>query len=176
MAFGPTRYVVTYVPVMMEPGYGFAMGSFQEAGTEICCPHSWMNKFALIVNARVDLFYSSFNLCKMRNQGCTRADIPDPLFESESTETQRDTEIECEPYFVDLTTLGDDQLIHLRQTGLLSDSGFDVQLLCEKHADYLSQVWLNSLGGKLPGWLSQRIMMCSLQRKAQSNETEQHHL
>jgi hypothetical protein len=103
-----------------------------------------------MVNARVDLFYSSFNLCKMRNQGCTRADIPDPLFESESTETQRDTEIECEPYFVDLTTLGDDQLIHLRQTGLLSVSGFDIQLLCEKHADYLSQVWLKSLGGKLP--------------------------
>ena len=83
----------------------------------------------------------------MRAQRYSRADIPDPLFESESTETQRDTEVECEPFFVDLTALADDELLRLRQTGLLSDSGFEIQLLREKHADYLSQVWLKSLGG-----------------------------
>lgn len=81
-------------------------------------------------------------------QGCLREDLPDPLFESESTEIQRDTEIECEPYFVDLTTLPTDQLMRLRETGLLPESGLDIQLLAEKHVDYLSQVWLKSLGGK----------------------------
>jgi hypothetical protein len=84
----------------------------------------------------------------MSAQGGSRADFPDPLFESESTFAQRDTEIECEPFFVDLTTLAQDQLDHLRQTGLLSDSGFEIQLLREKHAEYLSQVWVKSLGGE----------------------------
>jgi hypothetical protein len=84
----------------------------------------------------------------MSAQGCSRANLPDPLYESESTEIQRDTEIECEPYFIDLTTLGHDELVRLRETGLLSDSGLDIQLLREKHAQYLSQVWVKSLGGK----------------------------
>ena len=72
----------------------------------------------------------------------------DPLHISETTEAQRDTEDECKPYFVDLSELPEDQILHLRQTGLLSSSGFQIQLLREKHVNYLSQVWEHSLKGK----------------------------
>jgi hypothetical protein len=71
-----------------------------------------------------------------------------PLFESESTEAQRDTELECEPYFVDLNALPPGQMEHLRETGLLPSSGLEIQLLRNKHMEYLSQVWRRSLGGK----------------------------
>mmetsp|Transcript_18063 Transcript_18063/g.51712 ORF Transcript_18063/g.51712 Transcript_18063/m.51712 type:complete len:547 (+) Transcript_18063:140-1780(+) len=39
--------------------------------------------------------------------------------ETETTTMQRETEDECEPFFVDLTTLPPDQLLHLRNVGLL---------------------------------------------------------
>ena len=42
-----------------------------------------------------------------------------PLEESESTKAQEATELECEPYFVNLQALPKDQIEHLRQTGLL---------------------------------------------------------
>ena len=78
----------------------------------------------------------------------TRNSIPEPLLESESTMAQRDAEMECEPYFADLTRLAPDQIDHLRQTGLLPLDGLEIQLLVQKHADYLSQVWERPLGGK----------------------------
>ena len=56
--------------------------------------------------------------------------------------------MECEPYFADLTRLAPDQIDHLRQTGLLPLEGLEIQLLVQKHADYLSQVWERPLGGK----------------------------
>ncbi len=90
----------------------------------------------------------------------TRNAIPDPLFESESTEAQRDTEIECEPYFADLTKLAPDQMDHLRQTGLLPLEGLEIQLLRQKHAEYLSQVWERSLGSKCLYPSSQSIHVC----------------
>lgn len=68
--------------------------------------------------------------------------------ESESTLAQRDTEMECEPYFADLTSLAPDQIDHLRQTGLLPLEGLEIQLLVQKHAAFLSQVWERPLGGK----------------------------
>ena len=42
--------------------------------------------------------------------------------ETETTEMQRETEDECEPFFVDLKTLPPDQLQHLRKVGLLPPS------------------------------------------------------
>lgn len=77
----------------------------------------------------------------------SRNGFPQPLFESESTVVQRDTEMECEPYFADLTKLAPDQIDHLRQTGLLPLEGLELQLLRDKHAEYLSQVWERPLGG-----------------------------
>jgi protein farnesyltransferase subunit beta len=68
-----------------------------------------------------------------------------PLQESESTEAQQETERECQPYYVDMDDLAPDQIIHLRQTGLLPPSGLQVQLLRDKHIQYLSQVWKHSL-------------------------------
>ena len=41
------------------------------------------------------------------------------IIESESTDAQVATEIECTPFFVDLKTLSKGQLDHLRNTGLL---------------------------------------------------------
>lgn len=82
----------------------------------------------------------------MKSAPTSRDCVPVPLFESESTDAQKDAEIECEPYFVDLETLPQDQLDHLRQTGLLSDASLEIQLLRDKHAEYLSQVWMKSLG------------------------------
>lgn len=72
----------------------------------------------------------------------------EPLYVSESTVAQRETEVECEPYFANLTDLPPDQIDHLRQTGLLPSSGLAIQLLRDKHVEYLSQVWKRSLGGK----------------------------
>lgn len=70
----------------------------------------------------------------------------EPLYVSESTVAQRETEVECEPYFANLTDLPPDQIDHLRQTGLLPSSGLAIQLLRDKHVEYLSQVWKRSLG------------------------------
>ena len=68
-----------------------------------------------------------------------------PLQETESTRVQQETENEVSPYFVDLTNLQNDQLDHLRETGLMSTSDLQIQLLREKHIEYLSQVWRRSL-------------------------------
>jgi protein farnesyltransferase subunit beta len=74
-----------------------------------------------------------------KNQPCPVLDT------SDSTEAQQETEIECKPYFLDISKLPPDQQQHLRQTGLLGPQGLDVHLLKEKHADYLSQVWKTPL-------------------------------
>eukprot|EP00559_Dactyliosolen_fragilissimus_P002237 CAMPEP_0184858318 /NCGR_PEP_ID=MMETSP0580-20130426/3434_1 /TAXON_ID=1118495 /ORGANISM="Dactyliosolen fragilissimus" /LENGTH=667 /DNA_ID=CAMNT_0027354407 /DNA_START=202 /DNA_END=2205 /DNA_ORIENTATION=+ len=41
------------------------------------------------------------------------------LLDTDTTETQRDTERECEPFYQDLTSLPTSQIAHLRQVGLL---------------------------------------------------------
>lgn len=58
---------------------------------------------------------------------------------------QQETEAEVAPFFVNLDELKDDQLEHLRQTGLIGKNDTNVQLLREKHIGYLSQVWRRSL-------------------------------
>ena len=67
---------------------------------------------------------------------------------SQSTNDQQETELECEPYFADLSKLPDSQLEHLRQTGLLaaaakdsSDVNDSLSWLClvyDAHYDYVS--------------------------------------
>src|SRR5210317_1630801 len=42
------------------------------------------------------------------------------LVESKSTDAQQATECECAPFFVDLKSLSENQLDHLRSVGLLS--------------------------------------------------------
>jgi len=67
-----------------------------------------------------------------------------PLVESVSTQVQKETEYECQPFFVDLTTMPPNQVDHLRETGLLhkhDTSSLDVCLLSEKHIQYLQQTW-----------------------------------
>jgi len=70
--------------------------------------------------------------------GTIRCDAPKRVqyrVETETTTMQRETENECEPFFVDLKTLPPDQLQHLRNVGLLpqarksspSGSGLDAQ-------------------------------------------------
>ena len=80
-----------------------------------------------------------------------------PLFclvETESTVLQKQTEKECQPYFVDLSKLPDDQKGHLQRIGLIKgnvseDDNIDgneaVQLLREKHRKYLEGVWRRPL-------------------------------
>jgi len=88
------------------------------------------------------------------------------MVDTASTEAQRETELECQPYFVDLDALPRSQLDHLRETGLLappapaparaenegqddanddlgriSGTGSSVCLLRRKHVEYLEQVW-----------------------------------
>ena len=68
-----------------------------------------------------------------------------PLVHTESTRVQKETEEECAPFFVDLDQLSTGQREHLSQIGLVgkdaSSMQSSVQLLREKHAHYLSQVW-----------------------------------
>lgn len=59
------------------------------------------------------------------------------VVESQSTEQQEETEDEVEIFFVDLTTLPESQLTHLRQGGLVD--GFRVCLLRDKHVRYLTK-------------------------------------
>lgn len=98
-----------------------------------------------------------------------------PLFclvDTESTVLQKQTEKECQPYFVNLSKLPADQKGHLQRIGLLkakdnddgddnndgnndgnndtdgndNDNGnHDVQLLRDKHMRYLEGVWKNPL-------------------------------
>ena len=70
-----------------------------------------------------------------------------PLVESESTTAQQGAERECQPYFVELSDLAPDQIDHLRGTGLLAsdNNSLNIQLLRQKHVEYLSQVWKRSL-------------------------------
>ena len=69
------------------------------------------------------------------------------IHDNGTTEAQNATEKECQPFFVDLQSLPHDQIDHLRQTGLLPEDGMEIQLLRQKHFDYLSQVWKRSLRG-----------------------------
>ena len=57
-----------------------------------------------------------------------------------SQRQQLQTEDECAPFFVDLTTLPASQLEHLRETGLLSLDGDHIQLLPSQHRDYLHSI------------------------------------
>ena len=91
-----------------------------------------------------------------------------PLFclvDTESTVLQKQTEKECQPYFVNLSKLPADQKGHLQRIGLLkakdndaiddndndndanddNDNDHDVQLLRDKHMRYLEGVWKNPL-------------------------------
>ena len=89
------------------------------------------------------------------------------LIDTETTILQKQTEKECQPYFVDLSTLPLDQKQHLQRVGLLkeqqqeeeiADAASDnsnsnskrtanglVQLLREKHRTYLEGVWRKPL-------------------------------
>ena len=68
-----------------------------------------------------------------------------PLRETESTVVQNETEREVAPYFIDLEKLNPADLNNLRRTGLIGSDSKEVQLLREKHIEYLSQVWTRSL-------------------------------
>ncbi|KAL7578148.1 hypothetical protein ACA910_012593 [Epithemia clementina (nom. ined.)] len=63
------------------------------------------------------------------------------LVKTVSSETQEETETECSPYFVDLSTLPQSQIEHLRETGLLHNDSVYVCLLADKHIEYLKQTW-----------------------------------
>ncbi len=79
------------------------------------------------------------------------------MLETETTRLQQETENECTPFFVELSSLSRGQLEHLCQVGLLKqrqpldedatdedghhDDMSQVQLLREKHSQYLQQVW-----------------------------------
>lgn len=68
-----------------------------------------------------------------------------PLRDTESSLVQVETEAEVAPYFISLDKLKKADLDNLRQTGLLGSDGIDVQLLRDKHIEYLSQVWKRPL-------------------------------
>jgi protein farnesyltransferase subunit beta len=73
------------------------------------------------------------------------------LLETETTESQQDTEDECQPYLVNLHTLPHHQLQHVRDIGLVQE--FDVCLLQQAHVSYLSSALL--LGAPLkPSFVS----------------------
>ncbi|CAB9502265.1 farnesyltransferase subunit beta [Seminavis robusta] len=85
---------------------------------------------------------------------------------TESVEIQETTEGECQPFFVDLSTLRKHSQDHLRDTGLLPSEedghNLDVCLLREKHYEYLSRVFLPSrqpLNGNLVSLDSSRPWM-----------------
>ena len=63
------------------------------------------------------------------------------LLPTVSTREQERTELECQPFFVNLATLPPSQLQHLRDTGLLASDSLDICLLTEQHLAYLEQVW-----------------------------------
>ena len=74
------------------------------------------------------------------------------LVTTETTVLQKQTERECQPYLVDLTTLPDDQKAHLTKIGLfredlngISNGKEWVHLLREKHRSYLEGVWKRPL-------------------------------
>uniref|UniRef100_A0A6U9ZJC4 Prenyltransferase alpha-alpha toroid domain-containing protein n=1 Tax=Pseudo-nitzschia australis TaxID=44445 RepID=A0A6U9ZJC4_9STRA len=79
------------------------------------------------------------------------------LIDTETTILQKQTEKECQPYFVDLSALPPDQKQHLQQVGLLKEPregeesdnrrqpSNPVQLLREKHRAYLEGVWKKPL-------------------------------
>jgi protein farnesyltransferase subunit beta len=56
---------------------------------------------------------------------------------TESTNLQQATELECQPFFVTLSSLPALQLEHLRETGLVNDKN-EICLLRDKHKAYLS--------------------------------------
>jgi len=54
-----------------------------------------------------------------------------------TTVLQTSTEEEVAPFFIDLSKLNDSQLSNLRGVGLVTEAGYDVRLLREKHTKYL---------------------------------------
>lgn len=84
------------------------------------------------------------------------------LVQTETTECQEETELECEPFYVNLRTFTPSQLDHLRQVGLLpplsssllssgddivqddDDQAWEICLLYQKHAAYLHRVFETS--------------------------------
>lgn len=63
---------------------------------------------------------------------------------TESVRQQRQTEMECDPFFVDLQSLPKSQIQHLRESGLLSksdSSSLDICLLVDRHVEYLEKLW-----------------------------------
>ncbi|GMH95742.1 hypothetical protein TrST_g12683 [Triparma strigata] len=70
--------------------------------------------------------------------------------ETETTKLQQDTEAEVSPFFIKLDGLNDSQLKHLRDVGLVNETGYDVRLLREKHVKYL----LTGLGNLSAGYSS----------------------
>ena len=58
-----------------------------------------------------------------------------------SSETQEETELECQPYFVDFASLPQSQLQHLRECGLLHEDLVNVRLIADRHIQYLQQTW-----------------------------------
>jgi protein farnesyltransferase subunit beta len=83
-----------------------------------------------------------------------------PMVQTETTRFQQETEQECSPFFVELSSLRADQRDHLVQVGLLpnheeeysvpegetdKDLASQIQLLRQKHCDYLKQVWTSPL-------------------------------
>jgi hypothetical protein len=87
-----------------------------------------------------------------------------PLKQTESTRAQYEAQVECEPFFIDITKLPPSQIDHLRDTGLLAsavagagtddmdsditssgDNSLDICLLQDNHITYLSQIWMQEL-------------------------------
>ena len=66
------------------------------------------------------------------------------IIESKSTEAQQDTEYECAPFFVDLKSLSESQLDHLRSVGLLGG-------LCVEVDDSIPPQGLSAKAAKLLG-------------------------
>ncbi|GAX11602.1 protein farnesyltransferase subunit beta [Fistulifera solaris] len=78
------------------------------------------------------------------------------LKRTDSTRQQQRTEMECQPFFVNLATLPPSQLDHLRQSGLLmstegsvDEQDLDICLLVDRHIQYLSPVFQPTLRSQL---------------------------
>jgi len=54
---------------------------------------------------------------------------------------QRGAERECQPFFVDLSTLSESEIKHLSSTGLVTDGSLDICLVFKRHIQYLSKLW-----------------------------------
>lgn len=68
------------------------------------------------------------------------------LLDTETTDAQVETMQECQPFFIDLTTLPASQLDHLQQVGLMVNDSDNICLVYHKHEQYLYKAF-----GNLPG-------------------------